>query len=189
MKKILIFLIPVLLITSCGTNSSGKIDKSVATAKKTYPVNLMTVDPGHFHAALVQKIMYPQVSPEVHVYAPEGTDVRLHLGRIDAYNTRKDSPTAWKETVYTGPDFFDKMLNERPGNVVVLAGNNKLKAEYISRSIESGFNVLADKPMVISEKDFPVLSRDAACPGSRDPGGLVLCEDPDRPVRWQDPTA
>ncbi len=38
-------------------------------------VKLMTVDPGHFHAALVQKIMYPQVSPDVHVYAPEGPDV------------------------------------------------------------------------------------------------------------------
>jgi len=33
-------------------------------------VRLITLDPGHFHASLVQKSMYPQVSPEVRVYAP-----------------------------------------------------------------------------------------------------------------------
>ena len=38
-------------------------------------VKLVTLDPGHFHAALVQKTMYDQVSPTVHVYAPEGPDV------------------------------------------------------------------------------------------------------------------
>jgi len=31
---------------------------------------LIVADPGHFHAALVQKEMYPSLSPEVHVYAP-----------------------------------------------------------------------------------------------------------------------
>src|SRR5580765_1834147 len=35
-------------------------------------IHLLTLDPGHFHAGLVQKLMYPQVSPEVHVYAPAG---------------------------------------------------------------------------------------------------------------------
>ena len=49
--------------------------------ENNYQVKLMTVDPGHFHAALVQKTMYPQVSPDVHVYAPEGPDVTQHLGQ------------------------------------------------------------------------------------------------------------
>ena len=35
-------------------------------------VRLMTLDPGHFHAALVQKEMYPGVATVVHVYAPLG---------------------------------------------------------------------------------------------------------------------
>jgi hypothetical protein len=35
------------------------------------PWRFITLDPGHFHAALVQKKMYPEVSPEVNVYAPE----------------------------------------------------------------------------------------------------------------------
>ena len=45
------------------------------TMENNYQVKLITVDPGHFHAALVQKRMYDQVSPDVHVYAPEGPDV------------------------------------------------------------------------------------------------------------------
>ena len=49
------------------------------------------------------------------------------------------------------------MLAEKAGNVVVLSGNNRKKAEYISKSIFAGFNVLADKPMIISPEDFPAL--------------------------------
>jgi predicted dehydrogenase len=120
-------------------------------------IRLMTLDPGHFHAALVQKKMYDQVSPEVHVYAPEGDDVKLHLKRIEGFNTRAEDPTSWKEIVYTGKDFFDKMIKEKPGNVVMISGNNQKKTEYILASIQSGLNVLADKPMVITPDEFPML--------------------------------
>ena len=41
----------------------------------------MVLDPGHFHAALLQKIMYPQIDPLVRVYAPAGDDVQEHLKR------------------------------------------------------------------------------------------------------------
>lgn len=156
MKRLIILIVPVLFLASCGTGGSKKQKNQTAMEQK-YSVNLMTVDPGHFHAALVQKIMYPQVSPDVHVYAPESPDIKLHLDRINSYNSRSNEPTNWNEIVYTGPDFFDKMLAERPGNVVVLSGNNKKKAEYISKSIDAGLNVLADKPMIISPVDFPLL--------------------------------
>jgi predicted dehydrogenase len=124
---------------------------------KTYQVKLITVDPGHFHAALVQKMMYDQVSPEVYVYAPQGPDVLQHLGRIISYNSRLSNPTSWNEILYTGQDFFEKMLAEKPGNVVVLSGNNRKKAEYITKSINAGLNVLSDKPMIIRPEDFPML--------------------------------
>lgn len=120
-------------------------------------VKLITLDPGHFHAALVQKSMYQQVDPVVHVYAPEGEDVRLHLRRIEQYNTRETDPTSWEEEVYLGPDYLDRMLREKPGNVVVLAGNNKLKTKYIFASIDAGLNVLADKPMCIDPAGFDSL--------------------------------
>jgi len=121
------------------------------------PVRIITVDPGHFHAALVQKSMYDDVDSVVHVYAPEGPDVQLHLDRIKNFNTRADNPTSWKEEVYTGPNFFEKMITDQAGNVVVLAGNNQKKTEYIARSLQAGYNVLADKPMVISHGAFEML--------------------------------
>ena len=121
-------------------------------AQKT--VKLITLDPGHFHAALIQKSMYPQVDPTVHVYAEEGRDLRLHMERIDGSNKRNATPTSWKEEVYTGKDFFEKMIAEKKGNVVVLAGNNRLKTDYILSSIKNGFHVFADKPMAIDSKGF-----------------------------------
>jgi predicted dehydrogenase len=123
------------------------------------PVRLLTVDPGHFHAALVQKSTYEDVDSVVHVYAPAGTDVDLHLDRIKNFNTRAENPTNWNEEVYTGPDFFEKMLTDTAGNVVVLSGNNRKKTEYISRSLDAGLNVLADKPMVINSEGFEVLKK------------------------------
>lgn len=122
-------------------------------------VKLITLDPGHFHAALVQKSMYPQVDPTVHVYAKKGADLQMHLDKIKAYNTNATAPTSWKEVVYEGDDYLSKMLQERKGNVVVLAGNNQLKTDYILRSVKAGYNVFSDKPMVINEKGFDQLQQ------------------------------
>lgn len=122
-------------------------------------IELITLDPGHFHAALVQKSMYPEVDSLVHVYAPEGPDVDLHLDRIKAFNERAENPTHWEEVVYRGGDFFEKMLEEKAGNVVMLAGNNQKKTEYIEQSIANGFNVYADKPMAINKADFELLKK------------------------------
>ena len=124
---------------------------------KAQNIKLITLDPGHFHAALIQKSMYPQVDPTVHVYAEDGRDLKLHLERIDGYNKRTAEPTAWKENVYTGKDFFAKMITEKKGNVVVLAGNNRLKTNYILESVRNGFHVFADKPMAVDTKGFEQL--------------------------------
>jgi predicted dehydrogenase len=153
--KTLLILPLIGLIVSCGTGGKKNNSPQPQTGKDM--VKLMTVDPGHFHAALVQKIMYDQIFPDVNVYAPEGPDVKQHLGRIVSYNSRAVDPTKWNEFVYTGPDFFEKMLADKPGNVVVLSGNNKKKAEYIYKSVLANLNVLADKPMIISPEDFPKL--------------------------------
>ena len=120
-------------------------------------VKFLTLDPGHFHAALVQKTMYDQVSPVVFVYAPEGPDVKDHLNRIKGFNTRTESPARWDEMVYTGDDFLEKMIDEKKGNVVITSGNNSRKTDYIYASVKGGFNVLADKPMVIRPDKFDLL--------------------------------
>src|ERR1019366_6328442 len=143
----------VSLLTMCATLSA---------AAASNDVRLITLDPGHFHAGLVQKFMYPQVDPVVRVYAPAGPDLQEHLTRVEGFNARADQPTHWEEKVYTGPDFLERMLKEKAGNVVVLAGNNARKTEYIDRSISAGFNVLADKPMAITPADFKLLQKAVA---------------------------
>ena len=120
-------------------------------------IKIVTLDPGHFHAALIQKSMYPQVDNSVNVYAEEGNDLKWHLERIEGYNKRSAEPTSWKENIYTGKDFFQQMIKDKKGNLVVLAGNNRLKTSYIYESLKNGFNVFADKPMVIDETGFKLL--------------------------------
>ena len=172
MKKIFLFLISAQIVTSCKSSGSGQQQgKSDSSMEKNYRVKLITVDPGHFHAALVQKTMYNEVSPEVHVYAPQGPDFMQHLERIKAYNSRSIHPTAWNEIVYTGPDFFEKMISEKKGNLVVLSGNNRKKAEYITRSVNAGLNVLADKPMIINPEDLAGL--EAAFAAAKEKGVLL----------------
>ncbi|GAB3985825.1 putative oxidoreductase C-terminal domain-containing protein [Spirosoma daeguense] len=142
------------LISACQSS-----DKKEAT---NGDIRLITLDPGHFHAALVQKNMLEGVDSVVHVYAPDGPDLQLHLDKIQGFNTRAEDPTHWKEEVYKGADFFDKMMADKAGNVVVMAGNNRLKTDYIQKTIGAGFNVLADKPMVINASEFDKLKESFA---------------------------
>lgn len=139
----------IVLLSSCS--SSKNEDTAV---KKS---GLIVVEPGHFHASLVQKSMYDDVDSVVHVYASEGPDLAAYLDKIDKFNTRADNPTRWNEQVYKGDDFMEKMLAEKAGNIVVLAGNNRKKTEYIKKSVDAGLNVLADKPMAIDEAGFSLL--------------------------------
>ncbi len=131
----------------------------------------MTLNPGHFHAGLVQKYSYPQVDSVVHVYAPDAQEVETHLALINRFNTRDEAPTNWVEEVYRGDDYLEKMLEDKPGNVMVVAGNNARKIEYIQRAVDAGLNVLADKPMVIHPDQFATLK---ATLEAADAGGLLV---------------
>src|SRR5215467_2867461 len=77
-------LLALILFIAMSCNSNKETNKKI---------QLITLDPGHFHAALVQKTMYPDVDSIVHVYAPTGNDLQLHLARITGYNNRKENPT------------------------------------------------------------------------------------------------
>ena len=132
---------------------------------------LIVVDPGHFHAALVQKEMYPNLSPEVHVYAPVGPDLVDYLTRIARFNTRKEQPTHWELEVHACRDFLERMRHELPGNVAIFSGRNRGKVQRISAAIEAGMNLLADKPLIIRREDLPALE---AALNAADERGLVL---------------
>jgi len=143
---------------------------AVTEEKTATDVRWMTLDPGHFHASLVQKEMYPGVQKKVDVYAPLGQDLFEHLNRIARFNSRKDNPTAWELEIHTGPDFLERMLKERPGNVVVISGKNRSKLERVQKSLEAGLHVLVDKPWILEASELPGLEKALA---TADQKGLV----------------
>lgn len=137
----------------------GCQNKPTEIKQSEQKVRLITLDPGHFHAALLQKSMYAEIDSVVHVYAPDGPDLENHMKLVDSYNTRPENPTSWKHEIYKGPDYLEKMFSDRAGNVVIISGNNKSKSSYIRRSIDSGLNVLADKPLAIDQEGFKSLEK------------------------------
>ncbi|HRO46266.1 putative oxidoreductase C-terminal domain-containing protein [Agriterribacter sp.] len=155
MQRYTTILFSALMIGATACQSAG--DKKDNGTKDSSMVKLLTLDPGHFHAALVQKVSYPGVDTTVHVYAPDGPELQAYLNLVKQYNQRADNPTHWNEQVYTGNNFAEKMLEEKKGNVVVLSGNNRLKTDYIQRAVAAGLNVLADKPMAINSTNFTKL--------------------------------
>jgi predicted dehydrogenase len=120
-------------------------------------VRLITLDPAHFHAALVQKQMLPGIARRVSIYAPLGPDLLAHLKLIEQFNNRPDNPTSWELEIHCSSRSLEEMIAARPGNVVVLAGHNRTKIDKIKASLDAGLNVLADKPWIIRAEDFPAL--------------------------------
>ena len=150
------FLVFLLVVASCSLSKRQTTDE--VDISGSHKIDLIVLDPGHFHASLLQKETLTDVSDTIRIYAPEGIAVNQYLESIDSYNQRAESPTTWKKQVYTGDDYLQKMLADHKGNVVVLAGNNQKKTRYIMESIKAGYHVLADKPLAINPQDFKLLT-------------------------------
>src|SRR5262249_40656544 len=91
------------------------------------PHRFVIVDPGHFHAALVQKEMYPEVSARVAVYGPLGPDLLDYLARISRFNHRAGKPTRWELDVHASGDYLARMAAEPAGSIAVFSGRNQGK--------------------------------------------------------------
>jgi predicted dehydrogenase len=123
---------------------------------------LLFLEPGHFHATLTLREPNPRVSPEIVVYAQDAPDAagrpgpepRDFLALIERFNERAERPTQWRPTVVTARDPLARLIAERRGDVVVLAGRNGGKARTFRRLRESGFHVLADKPWLVEPEDL-----------------------------------
>ena len=130
-------------------------------------MHLVTVDPGHFHAALVQNRTYPEVDPLVRVFAPPGPELNAHMRLVEAFNARTSDPTAWREQVLAGPDYLEKFVaaakaGELGANpIAVFAGRNDRKGDYALAAVEAGVSVLADKPLAITPEVFAKTERAA----------------------------
>ncbi|MFK5974013.1 MAG: putative oxidoreductase C-terminal domain-containing protein [Flavobacteriaceae bacterium] len=141
----------ILCFMACGEKKGVEPSMKKETKEK---VKLMTLDPGHFHAALVHKSMYAQVDSTIYIFAPEGPEVRGFLSKIESYNKREDSPTHWKVNSNFGDDYLNKMISDSPGNVMIVAGKNSKKIDYVLEAVKAGLNVYADKPLVIDPAGF-----------------------------------
>jgi predicted dehydrogenase len=131
-------------------------------------IRLIILAPGHYHAHAVHRRMYDQVNPTVHIYAPEGPEVHEHVSIVESYNSRDEDPTSWNQVVYIGDDYLERMLAEKKGNVVILAGNNRRKTTYIKKAVDAGLNVLSDKPMAIDMENFELLRESFISAGQND---------------------
>lgn len=131
---------------------------SFAASAET-PVRLMTYAPAHFHAALLQKEMPPDVAAEVNVYSQPGPDLDAHLKRIEQFNSRSNNPTHWREIVHTNENPLAQMLAQKPGNVVVVSGKNRGKIDALQKIVGAKLNVLSDKPWIIEPEDFSKLEQ------------------------------
>ena len=108
-----------LIVASC---SFSKKQANNSHDKNMNPnVKIVVLDPGHFHASLLQKNPLASVNDTIRVYAPEGAEVKQYLNDINSYNQRAENPTSWKEEIYIGGDYLSRMLSDRQGDVVVLA--------------------------------------------------------------------
>jgi predicted dehydrogenase len=112
------------------------------------------LEPGHFHAALTLRAAHPRVADEVFVYATDGAAVGDFLALVERFNRRAERPTRWRPRLVTDPDPLARLVAERRGDCVVLAGRNGGKARAIRRLHAAGFHVLADKPWLVEPADL-----------------------------------
>ncbi len=120
-------------------------------------IRLMTLAPGHFHAALVQKRATYGIHPRTHVYGPLDRDMVAHITYVESFNNRIESPTAWEIDLRAGGNYLQRFVQEQPGNTLILSGRNRPKIDLMHLGVENGLHVLADKPWIIEHADFPKL--------------------------------
>lgn len=144
-----------------------------ASCSQGQDITLTVVDPGHFHANLLQKHDLDGVNHGVNVYAPEGEELDGYLETIESYNSREVDPTSWKENVYTGDDYLERLPEAGKYEAVMLSGNNRKKTSYIACAVGKGYNVLSDKPLSINKKQWALL-RDVY--KKADEKGLVILD-------------
>jgi len=118
---------------------------------------IVILNPGHFHAALTLRERHPLIDDDVHVFAEDGPDVDHFLRLVQSFNDRAVNPTCWTLRVYRGPDYLEKLMAQRPGEVVIVAGRNNEKMPLIHCLHERGFFVLGDKPWLIESNQIGLL--------------------------------
>lgn len=125
---------------------------------------LLFLEPGHFHAALLLAARNPRVARSVHVYAKPSADLDRFVALVDGFNNRADDPTGWNLQLHPGQEPLRQLLDDRLGEIAVVAGRNEPKLALIARLHAAGLNVLADKPWLTTSASLGELYQATAGP-------------------------
>ena len=143
---------------------------------------LLILEPSHFHAALALAAPQPLLARRVHVYARPGAELRDFLGNVSKLNRALRPESQWIFDVHESETPTQMLIEERRGDVVLLANRNDEKLPILAHLHQSGFHVLADKPWILNSDSLPYLDRVTAKPplamdmmtGSHDPLARLL---------------
>ena len=120
--------------------------------------------PEHFHAALTLREGHPLLDEEIFVYAAAAAEIREFLDLVARFNARAERPTRWRPVARVGSDPLGRLLSERTGDLVVVAGRNDRKMDWIRRLHGAGLAVLADKPWMTGSDGLADLRQTLAGP-------------------------
>jgi len=130
---------------------------AVAQVKSAHSA-LVVLNPAHPHGVQLQQTLKHSLQKDVYVYAPLNNDLKEnYLDPIDRYNASDTTGQTWRIHTYIGDDYLERMMLDKKGDLAIIASNNRLKAGYILKAAEAGFNVIADKPMALTVSDFDTL--------------------------------
>ena len=121
--------------------------------------SLLFLEPGHFHAALTLRARNPRVDRAIHLYARPGPERDAFIALVRSFNARGVEPTDWKLHVDDSDSPERTLVDERRGNVVVLAGRNQSKLGTVARLHAAGLHVLADKPWLTDPAALAALAQ------------------------------
>jgi predicted dehydrogenase len=120
---------------------------------------LLFLEPGHFHAALTLRTHTERVDTIIHVYAPEGLDLDAFVALMKSFNERSEAPTHWDLRVHAGENSLERLMEDRFGDIVILAGRNNSKLDATSTLHDAGFHTLVDKPWITTSAAIPQLDK------------------------------
>lgn len=130
---------------------------AIAQVKSAHSA-LVVLNPAHPHGAQLQQALKYSLQKDVYVYAPLNNDLKAnYLDPIDRYNASDTTGQTWQVHTYIGDDYLERMMLDKKGDLAIIASNNRLKAGYILKAVEAGFDVIADKPMALTSSDFDTL--------------------------------
>ena len=114
----------------------------------------LLANPG-ISAALTLRTPNPRLAPDIHVYATPGPERDAFGTLVEQWNTRADDPTHWRLHLHDGAGLLQRVVEERQGDFVVLAGRNDTKLATIASLTQAGLPVLADKPWLTDSRQLP----------------------------------